>query len=128
MPQNYHALKSSISHPFHRTVMLEATPLANNVNPEIINRHPIEMVIFLCTSTPSPVPFLTHCEDADFPITSQDGRAIVPAYCPSHCHFTDTNECLGVGVFCLSFWGFGGWNIFLACAIETLRWARGGGI
>jgi hypothetical protein len=33
--------------------MPEAAPLANNLNPDVINRDPIEVVIFLCTSTPS---------------------------------------------------------------------------
>jgi len=64
MPQNYYMLKSSTSFPSaHRTVtMPEAAPLANNVNPlaERINRDPIEVVIFLCTSIPSPVLFLAQ--------------------------------------------------------------------
>jgi len=98
-------------------------PIANG-NPAV-NRDLIELVIFFCTSTPS-LPcssFLLLVRwDADFPITSQDGQAIVPAYCASHRPFTDTNSCLGGGVFCLFVWCSGGWSFFLACAIETLRW------
>ena len=54
--------------------MPEAAPLANNVNPEIINRDPIELVIFLCNSTPFFPADIAPRRDAEFPLVKIAGQ------------------------------------------------------